>query len=356
MNICQSIEQLSTYQAGKPINELQREQGLDSIVKLASNERPLPINNKVKQGIIAQLSEVNRYPDNDGFELKQSLSRHLNINQNQLILGNGSSNILELVARVCLCQAKDEVIFSQYAFMLYPLITQALGATAVVVPSKDYGHDLSAMVGAITKQTKLIFIANPNNPTGTFLSDKSIGHFLSQVPSDILVVLDEAYVEYVLDYQTLGFLTKFDNLLITRTFSKAYGLAGLRVGYGIANKILIDYLNRIRAPFNVNSLAQIGAIIALEDQAMLNEVVALNTQGLVQLSQGLDKLSLTYIASKANFISVKVDNAQQIYQDLLALGFIVRAIEIPNFIRISIGTKTQNEVVLNALFKLINND
>lgn len=361
MKICPAIKQLSTYTSGKPVSELYRELGLENIVKLASNERPIPVAQVVQDAMISQLSELNRYPDNNGFELKKALSNHLSnylikIEQNQLVLGNGSSNILELVARACVCDVQDEVIFSEYAFLVYPLLTQALGAKSVVVPSKNYGHNLEAMQSAINENTKLIFIANPNNPTGTFLSDKAIYAFLSQVPSDVIVVLDEAYVEYVSDYQTLHFLNEFSNLIITRTFSKAYGLAGLRVGYGIASVELIDYLNRIRAPFNVNSLALVASIASLMDRQGLSKVVALNTQGLVQLCQGFEALRLKYIPSKANFISVKVGgkvrNAQQVNQELLTLGFIVRPIEIPEFIRISIGTKVENQAILKALKSL----
>lgn len=361
MNICTHIKQLKPYQAGKPTSDLARELGLENIVKLASNERPKPISSNIEQAIIRQLREVNRYPDNNGFALKVALSKHLSndkiqVNNEQLILGNGSSNILELAAKSCLCQATDEVVFSEYAFMLYGLITQSLGVKAVVVPSKNYGHDLTAMLATITDKTRLIFIANPNNPSGTFLRDADILAFLQQVPNTIMVVLDEAYVEYVSNYQTLHFLNKFPNLLITRTFSKAYGLAGLRVGYGIANPELIDYLNRIRAPFNVNTLAEVAAVAALKDQMSLLETIALNTKGMAQFTQAFAAMSLESIPSNANFISVKTGNTNKVYNDLLALGFIVRPIEIPEFIRISIGTKNENDGVIAALKQVLKND
>ncbi|HAU20742.1 MAG TPA: histidinol-phosphate transaminase, partial [Gammaproteobacteria bacterium] len=217
-------------------------------------------------------------------------------------LGNGSNDILELVARAYVCQAEDEVVFSQYAFVVYPLVTQALGATAVVTPANDFGHDLDAMLASITDNTKLIFVANPNNPTGTLLSDDAIYAFLSKVPSSVIVVLDQAYIEY-LDTTDLsiGWLNEFDNLIITRTFSKAYGLAGLRVGYSISNPEIADYLNRIRQPFNVNHIAQSAATAAIFDEAFLVRSVIANKNGLLQLSQGFKRLGLSYIPSHANF-------------------------------------------------------
>lgn len=354
VNICANIVRLKPYQGGKPIIEVQKELGLDHIVKLASNERPLQISSSVQKAIISALPTAHHYPDNNGFELKQALVQHLSsaeqkISTEQLILGNGSGNILELAARICLCSPADEVIFSQYAFALYALITQSLGASAVCVPSQNYEHNLDKMLGSITNKTKIIYIANPNNPTGTFLADDKIWHFLKQVPRHILVVLDEAYVEYVQDYSTLGFLAEFDNLLITRTFSKAYGLASLRVGYGMANCTIIDYLNRIRAPFNVNTIALVAAIAALKDKASLQTAIRLNNQGLAQLTKGFNQLNLDYIPSWGNFISVRVVKPFLLYEYLLTQGFIARPIEIPDFIRFSVGTYQQNSQLLAVL-------
>ncbi len=260
MSVCESILSLSPYQGGKPISELQRELGLDHVVKLASNENPLGPGPKALEAIQLASSEISRYPDGNGFELKRAIATHLSVIADGITLGNGSNDILELVARAYVCQAEDEVVFSQYAFVVYPLVTQALGATAVVTPANDFGHDLDAMLASITDNTKLVFVANPNNPTGTLLSDDAIYAFLSKVPSSVIVVLDQAYIEY-LDTADLsiGWLNEFDNLIITRTFSKAYGLAGLRVGYSISNPEIADYLNRIRQPFNVNHIAQSAA-------------------------------------------------------------------------------------------------
>ncbi|SFV76268.1 Biosynthetic Aromatic amino acid aminotransferase beta @ Histidinol-phosphate aminotransferase [hydrothermal vent metagenome] len=353
MSVCESLLSLSPYQGGKPISELQRELGLEHIVKLASNENPLGTGPKALEAIQQAATEVGRYPDGNGFELKQAISEYLSVSQEEITLGNGSNDILELLARAYLCSANDEVIFSQYAFVVYPLVTQALGAKAVVTPANEFGHDLDAMHKAISENTKLIFIANPNNPTGTLLSDDAIYAFLSKVPSSITVVLDQAYFEYLdATDNAIQWLQEFDNLVITRTFSKAYGLAGLRVGYSISNHKIADYLNRIRQPFNVNHIAQSAAVAALSDEAFLVRSVAANKNGLLQLSQGFDKLGLSYIPSFANFIAVEVNDASAIYQKLLEKGFIVRPVEMAGYLRVSVGTRIENEEFLDA-FKSI---
>ena len=350
MSVCESILSLSPYQGGKPISELQRELGLDHVVKLASNENPLGPGPKALEAIQKASSEISRYPDGNGFELKRAIAEHLSVIADGITLGNGSNDILELVARAYVCQAEDEVVFSQYAFVVYPLVTQALGATAVVTPANDFGHDLDAMLASITDNTKLIFVANPNNPTGTLLSDDVIYAFLSKVPSSVIVVLDQAYIEY-LDTTDLsiGWLNEFDNLIITRTFSKAYGLAGLRVGYSISNPEIADYLNRIRQPFNVNHIAQSAATAAIFDEAFLVRSVIANKNGLLQLSQGFKRLGLSYIPSHANFIAVKVTDTGVTYQKLLEKGFIVRPVEMQGYLRVSVGTRNENETFLDAL-------
>jgi histidinol-phosphate aminotransferase len=349
MSVCESLLSLSPYQGGKPISELQRELGLEHIVKLASNENPLGAGPKALEAIQQAATEVGRYPDGNGFELKQAISEYLSVSLEDITLGNGSNDILELLARAYLCSANDEVIFSQYAFVVYPLVTQALGAKAVVTPANEFGHDLDAMHGAISENTKLIFVANPNNPTGTLLSDDTIYAFLSKVPSSIIVVLDQAYFEYLdATDNAIQWLQEFDNLVITRTFSKAYGLAGLRVGYSISNHKIADYLNRIRQPFNVNHIAQSAAVAALSDEAFLVRSVVANKNGLLQLSQGFDKLGLSYIPSFANFVAVKVNDASSIYQKLLEKGFIVRPVEMAGYLRVSVGTRIENEEFLDA--------
>ncbi len=350
MNICPSIKKLKPYQGGKPISELRRELGLEHIIKLASNENPLGIGPRVQKDIQKAIIEINRYPDGNGFELKQAIGEHLNISTNCITLGNGSNDILELLARAYVCDVDDEVVFSEYAFVVYPLVTQALGAKAVVTKSKDFGHDLDAMLVAISNKTKLVFIANPNNPTGTLLSNETIYRFLKQAPKSVIVVLDQAYFEYLdIEDKAIGWLKEFDNLVITRTFSKAYALAGLRVGYSVSSAKMADYLNRIRQPFNVNHIAQIAAISALTDDSFLTRSILANKNGLIQLSKGFDELQLSYIKSFANFIALKVDNATDIYQKLLTKGFIVRPVEMKNYLRVSVGTLKENNNFLEAL-------
>ena len=354
MNACESILGLSPYQGGKPIEELERELGIKNITKLASNENPLGISKKVSDAIKDSLPNINRYPDGNAFELKKAISNKLSIKPEQISLGNGSNELLELIARVFVSESSDEVIFSEYAFVVYPLVTQALGATAQVSPAKNFGHDLNAMLRLISSNTKLIFIANPNNPTGTLLSNEEIYSFLNQVPEHIPVVLDQAYFEYIdKEDHAISWLKEFDNLIITRTFSKAYGLAGLRVGYSICSNSISDYINRVREPFNVNHTAQIAAIAALADDEYLKESIKVNADGYEQLKIGFNQLELEYIPSSANFIAVRFNDAMQIYNDLLHEGVIVRPVEMKNYLRISIGTKQENKHLLSALSKIL---
>jgi len=354
MNACESILGLSPYQGGKPIEELERELGIKNVVKLASNENPLGVSPKVVEAMKLSLKEVHRYPDGNGYELKKAISENLDVATEMISLGNGSNELLELIARVFVCKKTDEVIFSQYAFVVYSLVTQALGATAKVAPAKNYGHDLNAMLDLINDNTKLIFVANPNNPTGTMISDDKIYNFLIKVPSRIPVVLDQAYFEYLnINDQAIGWLKEFDNLIITRTFSKAYGLAGLRVGYSVCSPTISDFINRVREPFNVNHTAQIAAICALSDLDYLKESRKVNDSGLRQLEKGFKRLKLSYIPSHANFIAVKFSNAMEIYNSLLKEGVIVRPVEMDNFLRISIGTAEENTYLLQALEKIL---
>jgi len=318
MNACESILGLSPYQGGKPIEELARELGLKNITKLASNENPLGVSPAVKEAVFNSLSSINRYPDGNCFELKKIISEKLSVMPNMVSLGNGSNELLELIARVFVSKKTDEVIFSQYAFVVYPLVTQALGATAKISPANNYGHDLNSMLSLISENTRLIFVANPNNPTGTLLSDDELYSFLNKVPNDIPVVLDQAYFEYLnIDDRAIDWLNEFENLIITRSFSKAYGLAGLRVGYSVCSPLIADFINRIREPFNVNYTAQVAAIAALSDDNHLKSSVEINAKGYEQLTNGFDSLKLNYIPSHANFIAVSFDNAMNIYNDLL---------------------------------------
>lgn len=351
------IKALQPYQAGKPLEELERELGIKGSIKLASNENPLGPNPKVMQAVQQALSQVHLYPDANGFYLKQALANRLGVGAESFVLGNGSNDVLDLIARVFALPG-SEVIMSQYAFLVYPIVTQAVGAQAVVVPAVNYGHDLDALLAAITDKTRLIFIANPNNPTGTYLSATSLYQFLKQVPANIAVVLDEAYYEYACfeldDYpQALPWLNEFPNLILCRTFSKAYGLAALRVGYAIAQPVIADLLNRVRQPFNVNSLALIAAVTAWQDPEYLQQSLVLNAQGKTQLQQGLLKLGLQPIRSAGNFICVDLKRpAMPVYQALLQQGVITRPVAnygLSDFLRISIGLATENARCLAAL-------
>ncbi|MEQ1622089.1 MAG: histidinol-phosphate transaminase [Methylococcales bacterium] len=349
------VQQLVPYKPGKPIEELQRELGLSKIVKLASNENPLGPGKKALAAIQLVLSELALYPDGSGFDLKQALAKKYSLDAGQITLGNGSNEILELVARAFLRPGLD-VIFSQHAFAVYPLVTQAVGASAVVVPAVNYGHDLAGMLASVTKNTRVIFIANPNNPTGTLLSQADVEAFIAALPDTVVCVLDEAYFEFVSRTEpvdSISWLKKYPNLIITRTFSKAYGLAGLRAGYSLSSPEIADILNRVRQPFNNNTLALVAAEAALGDEEHLNQTISVNAQGMQQLTAGFKTLGLEWIPSAGNFVSVDLRQpGQPIYEALLRKGVIVRPVgnyELPNHLRISIGTQAENEFFLQAL-------
>lgn len=354
------IREIAPYQGGKPITELAREMGLqvEDIVKLASNENPLGISPKAEFAIQEALLDIARYPDGNSFALRDAVSKKFNVAHNQIVFGNGSNDILELAARAFLTP-DSETIYSQHAFAVYPLVTQAMGATGVVVPAKDYGHDLDAMLKAVTARTRMIFIANPNNPTGTLLGKDELYAFLKEVPRHVLVVLDEAYDEYLpaaLKSEAIAWLPEFPNLIISRTFSKAYGLAGLRVGFGLCHPDVADMMNRVRQPFNVNSIAQAAAIASLADDDFVERSYALNQAGMAQLKQGFDKLGFAYIPSFANFISVKVGDAANYNQKLLKNGVIVRPVanyEMPEYLRVSIGLLSENAKFLAVLEQIM---
>lgn len=358
------VQSLSPYQAGKPIEELKREYGVSDVIKLASNENPLGPSPKVLSAIENELAELSRYPDGNAFDLKAALAKKHNVAENQITIGNGSNDILEILTRAFVTP-EHEVIFSQHAFVVYPIVTQSVGAKAVVTPAKNWGHDLEAMQSAITDKTRVIFIANPNNPTGTWLAKSELTTFIKSVPQDVLVVLDEAYFEFAdsdiaaENYPNGVELTKqYPNLIVTRTFSKAYGLAGLRVGYSISDPQVADALNRVRQPFNVNSLALEAAKIAVTDLEYLESGLQLNADGMKYLMSEFEAMGLTYIPSVGNFICVNVgNNAMKVYDDLLYQGVIVRPVanyEMPEYLRITIGTKNENERFISALKKVLN--
>ena len=355
------VQQLIPYKAGKPIEELERELGLTEIIKLASNENPLGPGKKALAAIQETLSTLALYPDGSGFSLKKALANKYGVVESQITLGNGSNELLELVARAFLTP-EFEAVFSQHAFAVYPIVTQAVGAKSVVVPALNYGHDLDAMLKAVTEKTRLVFIANPNNPTGTLLSQSSLESFIGALPDTCVCVLDEAYFEFVNRVETVNsidWLKKFPNLLITRTFSKAYGLAGLRIGYGLSSSEMADILNRVRQPFNNNTLALVAAEAALGDDEHLQQTIAVNEQGMQQLTEGFKQLGLEWIPSAGNFVLVDFKQAgQPVYEALLRRGVIVRPVgnyELPNHLRISIGTAVENQQFLEALTNTLAN-
>jgi histidinol-phosphate aminotransferase len=355
------VRQLVPYVAGKPIEELERELGLSGIIKLASNENPLGPGKKALAAIQAALPQLTLYPDGNGFNLKQALAKKQGLNSNQITLGNGSNELLELVARAFLAPGL-EAMFSEHAFAVYPIVTQAVGATAVVVPALNYGNDLEEMAARISDLTRVIFIANPNNPTGTLLSQVALERFISALPKHCLCVLDEAYFEFVADMEginSIDWLQQNPNLIITRTFSKAYGLAGLRIGYSLSSPEIADILNRVRQPFNNNMLALVAAEAALSDEDYLQQTIAVNAQGMLDLTEGFKALGLEWIPSAGNFVSVALKQpGQPIYEALLRKGVIVRPIAnygLPNHLRISIGTQAENKFFLKALAETLAN-
>jgi len=364
----QHVQNIAPYIGGRPISEVAREYGLDEskIVKLASNENPLGMPQSAIDAMSRAASDLGRYPDSNGFELKEVLSKRLGVPSDWITLGNGSNDILELAARA-VAQASDTIIFSKHAFAVYSLATQAVGAQAIeVAPTADYGHDLTAMLVAVKNtessgksQARLVFIANPNNPTGSYLSAAAIETFLSAIPSHVVVVLDEAYNEYLSPeqrYNAIDWVKRFPNLLVSRSFSKAYGLAGLRIGYGVAQPELTDLLNRIRQPFNVNSLAQAAAIAALQDTQFLQRGYDLNRAGYTQLTRAFTELNLPFLPSAGNFVLVKVGEDEgagaRVNLALVKRGIIVRPVGnygLPQWLRISIGLPEENAIFIAAL-------
>ena len=355
------IRAISPYIPGKPISDLAREFGLDeaTIIKLASNENPLGPSPKALAAIARAAAELTRYPDGAGCDLKAALAARFHVGPDRIVLGNGSNDILELVAHTFLRPGLSAV-FAQHSFAVYPLATQATGATCIEVPARDYGHDLDAMRDAVREDTRVVWLANPNNPTGTWIPAAEVRAFIAALPADVLVVLDEAYNEYLppdRKCDTAAWLPEFPNLVISRTFSKAYGLAALRVGYGLMDAGIAAMLNRIRQPFNVNSLAQAAAIAALADEQYVAESCAANARGMRQLEAGFDKLGLEYIRSFGNFIAVKVGDAARVNLALLKKGVIVRPIAnygMPQFVRVTIGTEAENARFLAALAESLN--
>lgn len=367
------VRAIAPYQPGKPISELAREldpaAGLTEadIVKLASNENPLGISPKARAAVAAGLASLALYPDGNGFELKAAIAAKLGgefagIGLPGIVLGNGSNDVLELVARAFLAPGTSAV-YSQHAFAVYALVTQATGATGLAAAALNFGHDLAAMRAAIRADTRVVFIANPNNPTGTLLDASAVHAFLKSVPEQVLVVLDEAYGEFLdaaVQAPAVAWLSEFPNLVLTRTFSKAYGLAGLRVGYALAQADVAGLLNRVRQPFNVNSLALAAATAALDDTDFIAASKRVNDAGMAQLVQGFQRMGLAFIPSFGNFVCVKVASparsADGVFQELLKRGVIVRPVGnygLPDYLRVSIGLPEQNARFLAALDEIL---
>ena len=352
------VRAISPYQPGKPITELAREMGIpvEKILKLASNENPLGMSPKAKKAVAAAISGIERYPDQ--FELIKAVAERCGVAQNQVVLGNGSNDVLDLIARVFLAPGRSAV-FAQHAFAVYPLATLSTGAELIATPAKHYGHDLDAMRAAIRPDTRIVWIANPNNPTGNFLPYPEVRAFLEAVPQDVVVVLDEAYNEYLPPAErvdTAAWIADFPNLVVTRTFSKIFGLAGLRVGYALASAEIADLMNRVRQPFNVNNLAIAAAIAALDDHLFVAESYELNRRGMEQLVAGLKRLGLEHIPSHGNFVTFKAGDGAAVNQKLLKQGVIVRPIGgygLPEWLRVTIGTEPENARFLEALEKAL---
>jgi histidinol-phosphate aminotransferase len=351
-----NLQGVPVYQPGRPIEEVARELGLPAadIIKLASNENPLGPSRLALAAMRKALAQVNLYPDGNAFYLKQKLAAKLGLTPAHIILGNGSNEIIEFIGHAVISPGA-EVVVSQYAFAVYPIVTALFGGKLDVVPAKHHGHDLDAMLAAITPNTRVVFVANPNNPTGTTASSEDLARFVAAVPENVVLALDEAYIEF-LD-NALDLLLEIrsgakPNLLLMRTFSKIYGLAGLRLGYGIGHPELIAELEKVRQPFNVNAIAQAGALAALDDIAHAEKTRRINSRGLKFYGRAFRKLGLPFIPSSANFVLVRVGDGQRVFKEMQGLGVIVRSMvgyQLPEWVRISIGTPKENQRCLEAL-------
>ena len=349
------INDLSPYEPGKPIEDLERELGIKNAVKLASNENPVGPSPRVLQSIENILKNTHRYPDGNATKLKEVIGRKFSVKPNQVTIGNGSNDIIEFIARSFL-GTDDSAIYSEHAFAVYPLVVKAVGAEGIEVPAKNFSHDLDAMLDSIKSNTKIIFIANPNNPTGSFIGRAEILKFLDQVPEDIIVLLDQAYFDYSsfedsdVDFDILN---NYPNLVMSRSFSKAYGLAGFRIGYSVSSEDIANYLNRVRQPFNANSLALFAAEQAIEDEEFMKKCLQLNLEQKKVLYKGLESLGFHCLPSKGNFISFDCkEDSTGLFNRLLSQGVIVRTLgvyKMPNFLRVSVGLPEENLIFLEKL-------
>ncbi len=360
------IKSLIPYEPGKPIEELERELGIKNSIKLASNENPIGPSHEAVKAIEKSLTNLHRYPDGSGFYLKEAIAEFFKLNPSNIIIGNGSNEIIELAVRTFL-NPGDEIIMADQAFIVYRIVTQSVNCKGIIVPLKDFTHDLDKMSNAVTGKTRMIFISNPNNPTGTAVGKKDVERFMNRIRGDIIVVFDEAYYEYVErdDFPyTIEYVRAGKNAIVLRTFSKIYGMAGLRIGYGFAKEELVGYMNRVRQPFNTNSLAQIGAIAALKDINHLEKSREVNRKGKEYLYEELKRLGIEYVPTEANFILIKtcsdpesssgesMKKGREVYNRLLKKGIIIRPLDgykLPDYIRVTIGLPEDNERFIEAL-------
>ncbi|EEG79025.1 histidinol-phosphate transaminase [Dethiobacter alkaliphilus] len=355
----QQIMEIKPYVPGKPVEEVERELGISDVIKLASNENPLgpaPASLKVMQELI---NKVATYPDGNCYYLKNSLAEKLNLTFSHLVVGNGSDEVIKLIAEAFLDEG-DEIIMANPSFSEYDFAAKIMGARTVMVPTKDLTHDLEAMAAAVTENTKLVFVCNPNNPTGTMVGKKEVEAFLDKLPQGVITIFDEAYFEYVLaeDYpDTLEFVRQERDVIVLRTFSKIYGLAGLRIGYGVAKPELIGLISRVKEPFNVNLIAQGAALAALEDVDHVKNSVAMNEEGKKYLYEEFERMNLPYQPTHANFIWVQIKaDCQKAFAKLMRLGVIVRTGDIfgaPDVVRVTVGTSEQNKRFIEALEKVL---
>ncbi len=354
-----NIAKLKSYPPGKPLEELEREYGITDSIKLASNENPIGTSPLALEAIRNHLKNLYRYPDGSGYYLRRRLSQRLGVEESSIVLGNGSNEIIDLVIRTFV-QPGEEVLMSDPTFLVYSLMTQAVGGTAVKVPQKSFSHDLEAMADALTSRARVVFLDNPNNPSGSIISRPKFENFRTRVPDDVIIVLDEAYMEFADPEQTitgLEYLNGEPTVISLRTFSKAYGLAGLRIGYGVMDPEVANYLNRVRQPFNVNSLAQVAALAALDDEVFLQETQKVVREGLAFLYEELDKLQLRTYPTQTNFFLIDVDcDARIVYQAMLRRGVIVRAMNsygLDSYIRISVGCPEENQRFIDTFKEVL---
>lgn len=359
MRVGKNIERLIPYVPGKPIEEVERELGIKNAVKLASNENPLGPSPKGIKMMKKYIKQIHRYPEGGCFYLAEKLAKKLGVSPDNLLFGNGSNEVLEIIGRT-FYEPGDEIVFSEYAFIVYKLVAQALGAIYHEVPSKNLGHDLETMLNYIHPKTKIVYLANPNNPTGTMFTKKEFTSFMDRVPETTLVVLDEAYSEYVDDKEYpdgLKYLKKYRNLIVVRTFSKIYGLAGLRIGYACGDKELISYMNRVREPFNVNTLAQFAALGAIDDEEHIHKTKEITKKGFEYLYSELDKIGMEYVKSYGNFILIKTPiKGNEFYNLLLKEGVIVRPVAgygLPEYVRVTVGTELENKRFISSTKRVL---